>query len=281
MAASRSIKLALVQLLISAKKADNLLNAKRLIIEASKNGAKIISLPECFNSPYGTQYFAEYAEKIPGESTNMLAEIAKELNVYIIGGSIPEASVEKEGTFYNTSMIFGPDGSKIGKYQKMHLFDINVPGRITFKESEILSPGKGLCTFEAGPCKVGMGICYDVRFPELAQIYDQKGCKLLVYPGAFNMTTGPAHWELLTRARALDQQLYVAVCSPARDDNASYVAWGHSTIVDPWGKVIAKADHTEQIIYADLNMDYVDEVRQQIPTHSQKRSDIYEVKEAK
>lgn len=126
-------------------------------------------------------------------------------------------------------------------------------------------------------CKIGIGICYDMRFPEMAQVYTQQGCKLLFYPGAFNMTTGPAHWELLIRARALDNQLYVATVSPARDEKATYVAWGHSTVVNPWGEVIAKADHTEQILYSDIDLSYLEDVRAQIPVQQQKRSDMYKL----
>ncbi|XP_020924133.1 omega-amidase NIT2 isoform X2 [Sus scrofa] len=222
-----AFRLALIQLHVSSVKSDNLTRACGFIQEAAKQGAKIISLPECFNSPYGTKYFPEYAEKIPGDSTQKLSEVAKECGVYVIGGSIPE---EDAGKLYNTCAVFGPDGTLLAKYRKLHLFDIDVPGKITFQESKTLSPGDSFSTFDTPYCRVGLGICYDIRFAELAQIYAQRGCQLLVYPGAFNLTTGPAHWELLQRGRAVDNQVYVATASPARDDKASYVAWGHSTI---------------------------------------------------
>ncbi|KAM5275223.1 omega-amidase NIT2 isoform 1-T1 [Hipposideros larvatus] len=229
---------------------------------------------ECFNSPYGTNYFPEYAEKIPGESTQKLSEVAKECSIYLIGGSIPE---EDAGKLYNTCAVFGPDGTLLVKHRKLHLFDIDVPGKITFQESKTLSPGDSFSTFETPYCRVGLGICYDIRFAELAQIYAQRGCQLLVYPGAFNLTTGPAHWELLQRGRAVDNQVYVATASPARDEKASYVAWGHSTVVNPWGEVLAKAGTEETIIYSDIDLKKVAEIRQQIPISSQKRSDLYEV----
>ncbi|XP_077919473.1 omega-amidase NIT2 isoform X1 [Halichoerus grypus] len=229
--AMATFRLALIQLQVSSIKSDNVTRACGLIREAATQGAQIVSLPECFNSPYGTKYFPEYAEKIPGESTQKLSEVAKECGVYLIGGSIPE---EDAGKLYNTCAVFGPDGTLLVKYRKLHLFDIDVPGKITFQESKTLSPGDSFSTFDTPYCRVGLGICYDLRFAELAQIYAQRGCQLLVYPGAFNMTTGPAHWELLQRGRAVDNQVYVATASPARDDQASYVAWGHSTIVSPW-----------------------------------------------
>ncbi|NWI13184.1 NIT2 amidase, partial [Crypturellus soui] len=280
-------RLALIQLQVSTVKSDNLQRACRMVKEASAKGAKVVALPECFNSPYGTHYFKEYAEKIPGETTQKLSEVAKECNVYLVGGSIPE---EDGGKLYNTCTVFGPDGAMLTKHRKIHLFDIDVPGKIQFKESETLSPGNTFSTFDTPYCRVGLGICYDMRFAELAQIYGQKGCQLLVYPGAFNLTTGPVHWELLQRARnvtdfpsplsfcehrALDNQVYVATASPARDENATYVAWGHSTVVNPWGEVIAKAGTEESILYADIDLKKLAEIREQIPVLKQKRNDLY------
>ncbi|XP_054829961.1 omega-amidase NIT2 [Eublepharis macularius] len=269
-----NFRIALIQLQVSAAKTENLNRASGLVRTAATQGAKLVILPECFNSPYGTQFFPEYAEKIPGESTQKLSEIAKECNIYLIGGSIPE---EDAGKLYNTCTVFGPDGAMLAKHRKIHLFDINVPGKIRFQESETLSPGSSFSVFDTPYCKIGLGICYDIRFAELAQIYTQKGCQLLVYPGAFNLTTGPAHWELLQRGRAVDNQVYVAGVSPARDEKASYVAWGHSTVVNPWGEIIAKAGAEETVIYADIDLKKLAEVRQQIPIFSQKRSDLYTV----
>uniref|UniRef100_UPI00398EEE06 omega-amidase NIT2 isoform X1 n=2 Tax=Pristiophorus japonicus TaxID=55135 RepID=UPI00398EEE06 len=271
-------RLALIQLKVSPLKASNHSKVRTLVKEATVKGAKIVALPECFNSPYGTNYFPEYAEKIPGESTQVLSEIAKENRIYLIGGSIPE---EDGGKFYNACTVFAPDGSMLLKYRKIHLFDIDVPGKIHFQESETLSPGNSLCTFDTPYCKTGIGICYDLRFPELAQIYTQQGCQLLVYPGAFNMTTGPAHWELLQRARAVDNQIYVAGVSPAQNEKNSYVAWGHSTIVNPWGEIVTKAGTDETIIYGDIDLKYLSDVRQQIPVLKQKRHDLYSVQSMK
>ncbi|XP_056606836.1 omega-amidase NIT2 [Triplophysa dalaica] len=272
--AMSKFRLAVVQLHVSKIKPDNLGRAQKLVKEAAGQGAKVVVLPECFNSPYGTAFFAEYAEKIPGESTQVLSELAKDCGIYLVGGSIPE---EDGGKLYNTCSVFGPDGMLLVKHRKIHLFDIDVPGKICFQESETLSPGNSLSIFETSFCKVGVGICYDIRFPELAQIYARKGCQLLVYPGAFNTTTGPAHWELLQRGRAVDNQVYVVTASPARDETASYVAWGHSSVVNPWGEVITKAGSEEAVVYADIDLQYLSDVRQQIPITTQRRNDIYSV----
>jgi len=273
--AGRKFRLALIQFSATVSKQDNLKKAAQLISVAAKQGAQLIALPECCNSPYGNQFFGEYAEEIPGQSTQVFSAAAAENKVYLVAGSIPERSGNK---LYNTTTVFSPGGSMIATHRKVHLFDIDVPGKITFQESKTLSPGNQLTTFQTPFCKVGLGICYDLRFAEMAQIYANKGCDLLLYPGAFNMTTGPAHWELLLRGRAIDNQLYVAGIAPTRDTSASYVSWGHSSVVNPWGEVIAKADEKDQIVYADIDLDYIREVRTMIPVTVQQRRDIYEVK---
>lgn len=272
--ATGKLRLACIQLAVGAVKQENISRAVAKISEAAAAGAQLVTLPECFNSPYGTKYFSQYSESIPGETTTALQEAAKASSVWLVGGSIPERDGDK---LYNTCTVWNPQGDMIAKHRKIHLFDINVPGGITFKESETLSPGSSFTTFDLPNCKVGVGICYDMRFAELAQVYSQMGCKLLVYPGAFNMTTGPVHWELLQRGRAVDNQLYVATASPARDLSADYHAWGHSTIVNPWGEVISTTEHDEDIIFADLDLDYVDKVRQMVPLPVQKRSDLYQI----
>lgn len=272
--ASSTLRLALIQLNVGMKKAENVSRAIQKIKEAAGNGAQLVALPECFNSPYGTNYFSQYAEAIPGETTEALSVAAKEHGVYIVGGSIPERDGDK---LYNTCTVWNPKGDMIANHRKVHLFDISVPGGITFRESDSLSPGNHLTTFDLPQCKVGVGICYDLRFAEMAQIYSKMGCKVLLYPGAFNMTTGPVHWELLLRGRALDNELYVGAISPARDTDAKYVAWGHTTMVNPWGEVVATTEHEETIVYSDLDLDYVEKVRQMVPLRNQKRNDLYEV----
>jgi omega-amidase len=285
MASSPNPRLALLQIMVGADKAANLKVAEAAIDEAARNGAHIIALPECFNSPYATDQFPVYAEPIPATkeeltaeanpSTAMLSAAAARNKVYLVGGSIPEK--DAEGKVYNACVAFGPDGSLLTKHRKVHLFDIDVPGRITFKESDTLSAGASLSTFDTPYGRVGLGICYDLRFPLLAMLLRAAGCKILLYPGAFNMTTGPAHWELLQRARALDTQSYVAAVSIARNPSSSYQAWGHSTVINPWGEVVATTDENPTTVYADLRMNRVEEVRAQIPVSKQTRDDLYKL----
>lgn len=159
----------------------------------------------------------------------------------------------------------------------MHLFDIDIPDRITFKESDSLTAGDSLSSFTTPWGKIGLGICYDLRFPQLSSILRYShGCDMLIFPGAFNTTTGPAHWELLLRSRAVDNQLFVLACSPARNADASYQAYGHSSVVDPWGEVVATTAHEEDIVTATVDSELVREVRSRIPVAAQRRLDVYD-----
>jgi omega-amidase len=264
-------------------KAANLRHARVKVLEAARSGASLIMLPECFNSPYGTQYFPKYAEILrpspPTEdqspSYHALSSLAVEAKSYLVGGSIPELDCATE-KHYNTSLVFSPSGALIGTHRKTHLFDIDIPGKIKFKESEVLSPGNKLTIIDLPEYgKIGLAICYDIRFPESAMIAARKGAFLLVYPGAFNMTTGPLHWSLQGRARAMDNQVYVALCSPARDVTASYHAWGHSFITNPNAEVLAEAAEKEEILYADLDNETIENTRKGIPIYTQRRFDLY------
>ncbi|KAF5297572.1 hypothetical protein FQR65_LT10003 [Abscondita terminalis] len=249
----------------------NLENAVNHIIKAKSGGAQVVALSECFNSPYGTKFFKEYAEDVPnGISCQTLSKAAKDNDLYIIGGTIPEKDNDK---LYNTCTVWNPQGEMIAKYRKMHLFDILIPG-VEFKESDSLSAGNELVTFHINNVKFGIGICYDLRFEQLANLYRQQQCHVLVYPGAFNMTTGPLHWELLQRGRATDNQVFVCAISPARSDRG-YIAWGHSQVSSPWGKVLAKGSSGQEIVYCDIDISECDNVRQQIPIFAQRRLDIY------
>ena len=163
--------------------------------------------------------------------------------------------------------------------RKAHLFDIDIPGKITFKESDTLSPGSSLTCVQTAFATIGVGICYDIRFPEMAMIYRQRGAQLVVFPGAFNMTTGPKHWELLQRARALDNQLYVCTCSPARDEDFSYVAWGHSLVAGPFGDVVDTLGHEEGLLCTELDLQEVATRRQNMPLDQQRRDDLYQMQD--
>lgn len=281
----KPVKLALIQLATGSSKSTNLSHARSKVLEASKNGAKIIVLPECFNSPYGTQYFPKYAEtllpsppsKEQSESYHALSDMAVEAQAYLVGGSIPEYETKSE-KYYNTSLTFSPDGKLLATHRKVHLFDIDIPGKIKFIESEVLDPGNKITIVDLPEYgRIAVAICYDVRFPELALIASRppQNAFLLLYPGAFNLTTGKMHWELLARARAVDNQIYVGMCSPARDMQATYNAWGHSMIVNPNAEILDEAGENEHIVYAELEGDVIAEKRKGIPLETQRRYDVY------
>jgi predicted amidohydrolase len=264
--------LALCQMKNFADKSASHAAAAEKTREAARAGARMIALPEMWNCPYANQYFRAYAEGEDGESVRFMSELARENGVWLIGGSIPEIEGDK---VYNTSYIFSPDGRRVGKHRKIHLFDVNVKGGIRFIESDTLSAGEQRTVVETEFGKIGVAICYDVRFSELFAAMASDGARIVVLPAAFNMTTGPAHWELLMRTRALDNQIYFAACSPARDHAAPYQAFGHSCIVSPWGEYCGKTDSRESIVYGDIDFDYLEDVRGQIPVRKQRRPDLY------
>lgn len=199
--------------------------------------------------------------------------MAKEKGVYLVGGSIPEAEGKK---FYNTSLTFNPAGELLATHRKVHLFDIDIPGKIKFKESDVLSPGNKITIVDLPEYgKIAIAICYDIRFPELATIASRHGAFALIYPGAFNTTTGPLHWRLQGQARAMDNQVYVAMCSPARDMEASYHAYGHSLVVDPNAEVLVEAKEGEEIVFAELKGEVIEQTRRGIPITTQRRFDVY------
>ncbi|KAF9781881.1 carbon-nitrogen hydrolase [Thelephora terrestris] len=288
----RAFNLAFVQLgHVGSDKTKNLAHAREQILKAAsrEDGPKpqLIVLPECFNSPYGATHFPAYAETIgyiPGEpydiaksesdTVKMLSSVAKETGTWLFGGTIPEREAST-GNLYNTATVYSPQGELVALYRKIHLFDIDIPGKITFKESETLTGGSSPHYFDTEFARVGLGICYDVRFPELTAIGARKGCQVFIYPGASNMTTGPLHWQLLQRARAVDNQVFFGMCSPARDLGAGYHAWGHSLVVDPMGAVLAEAGHEEEIIHVHIDPQVFEDARAGIPVTTQRRFDVY------
>lgn len=267
------IKLALCQMSVADDKEKNIEKAIGMIENAIAENADFIVLPEMFNCPYENEKFVEYCEEEKESNTlNKLSEIAAENGVYILGGSIPE---EESGNIYNTSYLFDKSGKIIAKHRKMHLFDIDVKGGIYFKESDTLAAGDEITIAETDFGKIGIGICYDIRFPELARLMVNEGAQLLFYPGAFNLTTGPAHWELLFRARALDNQVYCIGVAPALDKTANYNSYGHSIIANPWGEVVIEGDYEEELLMAEIDLDEIKRVREELPLLKNKRNDIY------
>jgi predicted amidohydrolase len=270
-----NMKIAVCQMRVSEWKSQNLKHAGEMIRKASQQGAHMVILPEFFNAPYNTRIMAENAECFPGETTAFLSEQASNNAILLVGGSIPE--VDEDGKLYNTSYVFDEQGLLIGKHRKMHLFDIDIPGQINFKESEVLTAGDDLQIIRHNGLSCAVIICYDIRFPELARMAALQGAQILIIPAAFNGTTGPVHWELLMRTRAVDNQLFVVAASPAHNPEASYQPWGHSLVVDPWGTVISEAGTDEEILVCNLDLSILGRVRRELPLLKHRRTDIYEL----
>jgi len=271
---SEPLKAAICQMLISDDKNDNLSHAGEMIYEASKRQAQMIILPEIFNGPYQTELMAENAEIFPGKTTSFLSDLSRKNKIILVGGSIPEK--DEAGKIYNSSYVFDEQGNLIGKHRKMHLFDIDIPEQIYFKESDVFTAGNSLQIIRHKDLTFAVIICYDIRFPELARLAALEGAQLLIVPAAFNLTTGPAHWELLIRTRAVDNQLFVIAASPALNPEASYHAWGHSMAADPWGTVINEGKTGEEIIYVQLDLSIINKVRRELPLIQHRRNDIYQ-----
>ncbi len=238
-----------------------------------REGLDLITLGEMFQSPYDTSKFQEYGEEEGGKTYQFLSQLAKDRKAYVSGGSIPELDGDK---IYNTAYVFDRKGELVAKHRKIHLFDIDVEDGQYFKESDTLTPGDEITVFDTDFGRVGLMICYDIRFVEVARVMAMKGVDIILVPGAFNMTTGPAHWRLSMRARALDNQAFVIGTGPARDYDADYLAWGHSLVCDPWGAVLWERDQTVGIMEGVLDLDRIQEVRESLPILKQRRPEIYQ-----
>lgn len=269
------IKIAAIQMSTVADKMENVRTVKTYLEKIKDENPDFVILPEMFCCPYQTENFPIYAEKEGGPVWQQLSGYAKQYGIYLIGGSMPEK--DAEGNVYNTSYIFDREGKQIGKHRKVHLFDIDVKGGQTFKESDTLTAGDSDTVFDTEFGKMGVMLCFDIRFPELSRMMVNDGARIVFVPAAFNMTTGPAHWELSFRTRALDNQIYMVGCAPARDVSAGYISWGHSIVTDPWGRVTGMLDENEGILLAELDMDYEEQIREELPLLKSRRKDIYQL----
>lgn len=269
---------------VAQNKKETFGKAEKYIRQAAAEGADFAVLPEMWNCPYSNRYFGKYAETAAGETVSKMSALAKELGIYLIGGTIPELD-EQSDRLYNTCFVFDRNGNIVGRHRKAHLFDINIKDRvladgtvkkgITFCESQCFASGDDVTIIDTEFCKVGIAICFDIRFPEFFRKMVTQGAKLIVLPAAFNMTTGPAHWDLSIRARAVDNQVFFAAAAPARDENAPYLAYGNSRIAEPFGTFIAQADEKECLLMAEIDLEHLETIREELPLLKCCRPEIY------
>ena len=262
--------IAAIQMTSGEDKSANLATAERLVRRSAKLGARFIGLPE--NFPYmgsTTRRLAE-AEALDGPVQTRMKGLAKELNVYLLAGSFLEAGAPG-GRTYNTSVLYGPSGEVLGVYRKMHLFDVEVGTKESYRESDGVAPGEDVVVAKTDFGLVGMSICYDLRFPELYRRHSDAGAVLLTVPSAFTLTTGKDHWEVLLRARAIENQAYVVAPAQQGRHPQNRDTYGHAMIVDPWGVVVACVSDGEGVALAAADGQLVEKLRARMPTLKHRR----------
>jgi deaminated glutathione amidase len=255
---------AAVQMLASSDKAANLDEASRWVRAAASKGARAIALPEVFIWRGNKSEERKTAEPIPGPASQELANLARELGIYLLGGSILEAIPGSEKA-YNTSLLFGPQGNLLASYRKIHLFDVDLAEGVSIRESDTRAFGDAIVVAETELCPMGLTVCYDLRFPELYRGLATRGAQLIFVPSAFTAYTGRAHWEPLLRARAIENQVYIIAPGQFGTGTKSFETYGHSMIVDPWGKVLAELADGPGIVTAEIDLDYLAKVRAELP----------------
>jgi len=267
------MRIAMLQMNVVHNKQENLNHACDLIRQAAEKGADMAVLPEMFCCPYSNRYFRQYGEVEGGEGWQMLSRTAAELGIWVVGGSMPELEGDQ---VFNTSYVFDRAGRQAAKHRKAHLFDVDIEGGQRFRESDTLTPGGWATTFDTEFGRMGLCICFDFRFQELAKRMADEGAQLIIVPAAFNMTTGPAHWELLFRQRAVDNQIFTLGVAPARNEGEEYVSYANSILADPWGTVLERAGIGEELLMAEVDFERVDAVRRQLPIRSARRTELYQ-----
>jgi predicted amidohydrolase len=260
----RTVVAAVCQMTSGEDVAKNLLSAETLVREAARAGAAFVSLPECMVFLRSEGEAAPESQSIAGPWAKRFSDLARELKITLLMGSFPETADDASRP-YNTVLLFGPDGQRLATYRKMHLFDIDLPGLEHLKESKAISAGAEVVVAEAGFAKLGLSICYDLRFPELYRALTDQGAEVLMVPSAFTDRTGKDHWEVLLRARAIENLCYVLAPAQWGRHSKSRASYGHAMIVDPWGSIIAQVPDGEGFALAALDFDRLHRLRAELP----------------
>ena len=265
------MRAAAVQLNSTAEKDRNLAAAERLVRAAAADGAELVALPEKWNLLAGGEDLLAGAEPLDGPSLGAARDWARELGIHLLAGSIAERGDDKA---WNTSVLIGPDGHDVATYRKLHMFDVDAGG-VAYRESEHERPGSELVAAPVGDLTMGMTVCYDLRFPELFRILALRGARVVAVPSAFTRATGGDHWEVLLRARAIEDQIFVLAPNQVGSAAPHFDSFGHSAIVDPWGTVLAVAPDEECFVAAELDLAAQDRVRAELPSLANRRPEAY------
>jgi predicted amidohydrolase len=261
---NKTLLVAAIQLNSTDRVVDNLAKAKRLIYLAASRGAQVISLPENFAYLRSESETIEYSQSLEGELVGEMKALAKELRVFILAGSFPE-KLGDSSKIANTSLMFDPEGNIIAHYRKIHLFDATLADGTVLMESRYVEAGNKIVFTEVAGHKMGLTICYDLRFPEHYRKLALEGAKAIFVPAAFTMQTGKDHWEALLKARAIENQVYIIAPAQFGQHTPRRASYGRAMIIDPWGLVLAKAPDKECVIVAELDFDYLDQIRSRMP----------------
>jgi len=267
------VRVAAVQLNSNGDKGRNLAAAERLVRAAAADGAELVALPEKWNLLSGGEELIAGAEPLDGPSLSSARGWARELGIHLLAGSISERRSEGEKAS-NTSVLVGPNGGDIAVYRKIHMFDVDAGG-VSYRESEHERPGNEVVAAPVGDLLAGLTVCYDLRFPELFRILALRGARLILLPSAFTLATGRDHWEVLLRARAIENQLFVLAPNQVGEAPPHYSSFGHSMIVDPWGVVLATAPDEECFVAAELDLAELERVRASLPSLANRQPDAY------
>ena len=263
---------AAVQMTSGEDKDRNLEAAERLVREAAGRGARLVALPELFNCLGRKEQVVEAAEPIPGPTSRRMGDLARRLRITLAAGSICER-VEGRDKVFNTGLLFDDSGTLLARYRKIHLFDVDLPGRVSYQESSWMAPGRDIVSADTDHGRLGLSICYDLRFPELYRQLVRQGCRILLVPSAFSLPTGKDHWEVLLRSRAIENQAYVIAPNQYGQHTPGFATWGHSAIIDPWGVALSVAPDGEGVILARLDARRQETVRRELPALSHRRLD--------
>lgn len=266
------MKIGIIQMRASNSKEENLSRAETYVEQAVRQGADIVALPEMFCCPMAHKYYRKFAERKGGMMYRALAQMAKKYKVVLIGGSVPEIASDgssSESKIFNTSWTFDEDGNEIYEYKKRRLFDISLRDGREFKESKTFERGeKAPGSFETKFGRVGLAICFELRFVSDFLEIEKTGANVCIVPANFSIPTGEAHWELLFRARGLDCQFFVIGVSSARDPESGFMSYGHSIVVDPWGDVLWQAGEDECVGVVEIDLAEVEKRREELPVVS-------------
>lgn len=263
------MRVAVCQLNSREDRAHNLAVARDLLERAAAGGAKFAILPEYVDF-LGRAADAPKPEPVDGEFATFFADTARRLGLWVHAGSFHETGPDAGRTF-NTTLLFTPGGERAAVYRKIHLYDVEIAGRVSYQESRTVAPGDTTVVTEVDGVPVGLSICYDLRFPELYRSLAIAGAKILVVPAAFMLHTGRDHWEVLLRARAIENQCYVLAAGQIGDHDPGRTCFGRSMIVDPWGTVLAQAPDTTGVTFADLDLDRLETIRTEVPSLANRR----------